>query len=77
MDQEDIIVKILHGHDYKTYKLAIDIVNARESIISFEDLQKKFITRELIARSIHSRSPTPFPVTVCLPNTEVLHPLLP
>lgn len=64
MDPEDIIDKILQGLDYETYKPIIDAVNARDSIISFEELHEKLITRELTAKNNLVASSTSFPATV-------------
>lgn len=40
MDNEDIVDQILTGLDYEAYKLIIDDVNARDTVISFEELHE-------------------------------------
>ena len=50
MDNEDIVDKILTGLDYEAYKPIIDAVNTRDTVISFEELHEKLITRENIWR---------------------------
>lgn len=54
MDHEDIVDKVLSGLDYYTYKPIIDSINAMDSLISFEELHEKLITRELLANSMVS-----------------------
>lgn len=49
MDNKDIMDKILQGLDYEAYKPIIDSVNARDTVISFEELYDKLITREIVA----------------------------
>lgn len=49
MDHEDIIEKVLTGLDYEQYKSGIDVLNARDTPIYFEELQEKLITKEVTA----------------------------
>lgn len=62
MDHEDIIDKVLQGLDYEVYKSVIDTVNARDSLISFEELHEKLITMEDVVAN--TSPPTQFPATV-------------
>nr|GMD67874.1 Retrovirus-related Pol polyprotein from transposon RE1 [Ipomoea batatas] len=60
MEHEDITYKILDGLN-SDYQFVIDVVNGRDSIISFEELHEKLIIKEL---ALHrAAAPTTFPAT--------------
>lgn len=46
MDHKDLIEKILHGLD-GDYKPIIDFINGCDTPISFDELHKKLISKEL------------------------------
>ncbi|KAE8680725.1 hypothetical protein F3Y22_tig00111372pilonHSYRG00235 [Hibiscus syriacus] len=61
MDHEDIIEKILDGLD-DDYRHIADIVEGRDTPISFDELHEKLINRELTIQQLQSAS-FPHPVT--------------
>lgn len=56
LDHEDFIEKILEGLDDE-YQPIIDVVNDRETLISFDELHEKLINKELSLRQKISSSP--------------------
>ncbi|RVW61448.1 Retrovirus-related Pol polyprotein from transposon RE1 [Vitis vinifera] len=56
LDQEDLIEKVLEGLD-ENYEPIIDVVNGRNSTISFDELHEKLINKELSLRNKISPSP--------------------
>ena len=52
LDHEDLIEKILEGPD-DDYQSIIDVVNARNTPISFDELHEKLINKEL---SLHQKT---------------------
>ncbi|RVX13659.1 Retrovirus-related Pol polyprotein from transposon RE1 [Vitis vinifera] len=58
LDQEDLIKKVLEGLD-ENYQSIIDVVNGRDSTISFDELHEKLINKELSLRNKISPSPLP------------------
>eukprot|EP00261_Vitis_vinifera_P039100 XP_019080343.1 PREDICTED: uncharacterized protein LOC109123832 [Vitis vinifera] len=58
LDQEDLIEKVLEGLD-ENYQSIIDVVNGRDSTISFDELHEKLINKELSLRNKISPSPLP------------------
>ena len=55
MDVEDLTKKILDGLD-DDYKPIIDIINGRDTPISFDELYEKLINKELSLRLHHSNA---------------------
>lgn len=53
MDHEDLIEKILDGLD-DDYKSLIDVIDGRDTPISFDELHEKLINKELSLRLSHS-----------------------
>ncbi|KAJ9553097.1 hypothetical protein OSB04_017142 [Centaurea solstitialis] len=47
LDQEDITDTVINGLDQSTYKPILDVVHARDSPISFNELHEKLINQEL------------------------------
>lgn len=66
MDQEDIILKVLKGLDYETYKPVIDSINARDTFITFEELHEKLINHRLFIQK--NITPFSFPASVHAAN---------
>lgn len=61
MDHEDLIENILEGLD-DDYRSIIDIVEGRETTISFDELHEKLNNRELSLNCVQTLS-SPLPVT--------------
>ena len=58
LDHEDLIEKILESLD-DDYQPIIDVVNGRDTPISFDELREKLINEELSLRQKISSSPLP------------------
>lgn len=61
MDDEDIIEKILDGLD-DGHKPIDDVINARDTTISFDELHDKLINKELSLR-LPTANSTPLPIS--------------
>lgn len=55
LDQEDLIETVLDGLD-DSYKLVVDAINNRETLISFDELHEKLINHELSLQESKSSS---------------------
>ena len=67
LDHEDLIEKILEGLD-DDYQSVIDVVNSRDTPISFDELHEKLINKELL---LHQKiNSTPLPITANSTNTR-------
>lgn len=68
---EDLIERVLEGlqddQDSK-YQAVIDATNARDSLISFDELHEKLLTKEVSIRT--TPNPTPLPASVHATNTR-------
>ena len=67
LDDEDLIKKILDGLD-DDYKSIVDIINGRDTLISFDELHKKLMNKKLSLRLSQSSS-SPLPATTNPTNT--------
>ncbi|KAK9723469.1 hypothetical protein RND81_05G000700 [Saponaria officinalis] len=64
MDNEDIIAQVLDGLDFATYRPVIEVVRARDTLITFEALHEKLLQRDLL-------NPSTTPASVNLPTTAL------
>ncbi|PON88911.1 hypothetical protein TorRG33x02_152940, partial [Trema orientale] len=68
MDQEDPIEKILDGLE-DDYKPIVDVINGRDTMISFDEFHEKLINKELFLCLQHSSSSrlhaTVDPINLC------------
>ncbi|KAH7575581.1 hypothetical protein JRO89_XS02G0154700 [Xanthoceras sorbifolium] len=55
LDDEDLIEKILDGLD-DDYRPLVDAINGRDTMISFDELHEKLITKELVLNQSRSSS---------------------
>ena len=68
LDDEDLIEKVLDSLD-DDYKSIVDIINGRDTLISFDELHEKLINKELSLKLSQSSS-SPLPATANLTNTR-------
>ena len=53
IDYEDLLEKILDGLGSE-YQFVIDVVNGRDTLISFDELDEKLINKEITLQQQHS-----------------------
>lgn len=61
---EDLIERVLEGLQDSNYQPIIDAVNARDTLITFDELHEKLLIREVSLRTQSNIVSTPLPATV-------------
>lgn len=69
---KDLIERVLEGLQDSNYQVVIDATNARDSLITFDELHEKLIIREVRLRT--QTSSTPLPATALATSTRNFHP---
>ena len=73
---EDLIERVLEGLQDSNYQAVIDATNARDSLITFDELHEKLLIREVSLRTTTTSTPTPLPASVhALTPVLILPPL--
>ncbi|KAL5726377.1 hypothetical protein ACHQM5_009424 [Ranunculus cassubicifolius] len=71
---EDLIERVLEGLQDANYQAVIDAVNARDTLITFDELHEKLLIREVSLRTQSNLNSTPLPATALATITRYQQP---